>query len=339
MKPPIILHAPYQRGQDWVLEAEIRPPGIRLAAWISPESVAWIDRQLKRNSSWILRMLAQAKQQLGFYVGLVGVWGRFGVLGELATSIAYKMASQPELARGVQLVDGAQLYLAHRGEHGLGAQEAAAGYVENIMMGAAEGPSQAIQIEAMLTLLAIGDEVLHQPDAYSTIMRAEKLAAQGDEQATLLLTAVRALGQASMPQNDVLVSYDAESYFGEPEQARSMFGYVKTERLLRSIKPTLSHIDVGRVMSTILQTSGVQAPGGLVGMERGSDPEMPSPVSGYGAPGSQVGMERGSDPERPSPVFKGMPYYSAPYDAGVQRSQIDSGWVNPDTTSNFRGGR
>lgn len=254
MKPTIVLHAPRKIGSDWVLEAEIRPAGIRLAAFVSPESLAWVERQIRKGAGWVQRLLGKAKLALGGHVALAGEWKRFGVLGELATSVAYEIAGSPETALQSFLLDGAKLYLSARGERGPLAQENAGIYVERIFADAAVGDPKAIEAQSGLALLSLADECAHRPDAYALLGQLE---AENSSDSMKLLAAIRALGTASFNAPDVVVSYDAETFLGEPESAKAMFGYVWSERALRALPTTMSPIELSRVLSNLLRQAGV----------------------------------------------------------------------------------
>lgn len=236
-EPIVTLYAPIKRGRDWQLAAtvDLGNDTLAIGARVSPETIAWANRTVRKGGQWAANLYNRAKRQTDKYIRFKGDWKRLGVLGQYASNVAADLASSPLLSPYDDVSEGLSLYCDITGENGSNRQALGYAQLQKIIEAANQGDEQALDAASIIGSLSQADNILKSPYSYYALSIVKTQAVAGDAASFRLLQAVKALGHCCC-NGIVPVTYDIESLIFQPQRARDLVGYASDVQTFRAAK-------------------------------------------------------------------------------------------------------
>lgn len=287
----ITLYAPRKVGNRWRLKADVElgRDELSLSAYLSPRTVHWAIEQARRGFDWGRSATNQIGQALGHYIRLRGDWNALGPIADMAASTAYRLRQHPLFLPYDELREGLPLYHSYTGVKGEKEKQQALQRIHTINQRADSGDPQAKQAQFVLHALHRGDEVLHAPDRYDTICNASHDTKFGNQSASVLLGACKALGSCDGRHTDIHIPYDGDRLLAEPNKVDKLAGYANDMMLFRSFGkcPAPSNGSLSELLTTLCEPlQGEHSQTGMPYYGAGYNPDDEwygrSVVPGYG---------------------------------------------------------
>ena len=241
----LTLHAPVKQGRDWLLAVELSVGNdtFLVSASLSPETLSWAKRMVKRKSSRLLELFSWVKDAIGNRVNLRGDWGKFGALGKLARDVVKQVADGAVMVPSDETISAAKLYLLAEG----GDPQA-----QKILRAYGQDP--------ILMPVHIAAVVLKRPDWYVIASALCAQANAGDRGSRDVVEAIHAFKEPDSEdiRDTIGINYDLDQAIACPNgSSKRMARYINHYRLAR-LAPYQPNLD--KYTSTLAQHTRLADP-------------------------------------------------------------------------------